>query len=147
MLLTIVLGLCVYPTTFDDIASTLFGEGAILVALVIGFFLLFDFFDLRRRYHTFFLGLLGLQCVGVFVLAFVASRNYLICAAMLGASPALIQSSKENYQVLLTFQNLALVAHILTISLVVVGLGMIAMRWRERSDGRDENIADNFVER
>ncbi len=104
MLITIVLGLCVYPTTFDDITSTLFGEGAILVALGIGFFLLFDFFDLRRRYHTFFLGLLGLQCVGVFVLAFVASRNYLICAAMLGASPALFKAQKRTIRSCLLFK-------------------------------------------
>jgi hypothetical protein len=140
MLLTTVLGLCVYPTTFDDIAGTLFGEGAVLVALIIGFFLLFDFFDLKRRYHRIFLGLLALQCVGVFVLAYITSRNYLLCAGIPGASPALIQSAEAHYQVLLTFQNLEIVAHIVTISLVIIGVGMIALRWSNRRSRQSENV-------
>ena len=130
MIPALTLANCSFPTTFEALWQVAAFCG---VMLLITTSLLFWQNRLFKHWSNILLmrgTLVG--SIWAFALAFVTSRNYLICAGVPGAPPALVQSANASYQTLLVFQSVVRVTCALTFTFVLIGVFSMyfTYRWR-----------------
>lgn len=112
------LAMCAFPTSFETLwkISAVCGVALIITTVII-------FWQKRSLMRLGSVLLMGVTLVGgiwSFALAIAASRNYLVCAGIPGASANLIQSADKSYRTLLTFQSVVDGTIALTVIIVLI---------------------------
>lgn len=120
MLHPLILAMCAFPISFEEITTYLIVDGSLLIAATLILFLFSHFLKMKRLSYWLIMGVSLVGSIWSFIIAFMASRNYLICAGVPGASTDLVRRAEENYNTLMIFQTVGSLTSLITAFLLAI---------------------------